>query len=152
MAALVTVLVLLSPLTCMGRPPSHRKYEIPTLPWPAPLPPDWVSVKAVGGARGDGRTDDTRAIQATIDLFTTCRDNKMNASTSGVSLHKHTCGVGGTSPRPCSTVFFPAGSYRISSPIYVGHCTGLVMLGTGATTVLEWGGKQGGTMFISVSP
>ena len=50
---------------------SSRKYEIPTLPWPAPLPPDWVSVKAVGGAKADGQTDDTKAIQATVDLFTT---------------------------------------------------------------------------------
>ena len=41
----------------------ERTYEIPTLPWPEPLPPDWVSVKAVGGAKGDGLTDDTLAIR-----------------------------------------------------------------------------------------
>ena len=127
-----------------------RKYEIPSLAWPTPVPPDWVSVTTVGGAKGDGRTDDTKAIQATVDLYTTCQDKKMNASAAGVPLGTHTCGgkasQGGTA---CSTIFFPAGTYRISAPIYVGHCTGLMFVGTGATTVIEWGGAEGGTMFIS---
>jgi hypothetical protein len=126
-----------------------RKYEIPSLPWPAPLPPDWVSVKAVGGAKADGHTDDTKAIQTTVDLYTTCRDKKMNASATGQPLGAHTCGGTGKEPTPCSTVFFPAGKYRISAPIYVGHCRGLTFMGTGATTVIEWGGPPDGTMFIS---
>jgi hypothetical protein len=131
-------------------PPSApgRKYEVPTVPWPEPLPPDFVSVKAVGGAKGDGQTDDTRSIQATVDLYSTCRDPKMNASASGVTLGPHRCG----SERgqiPCSTVFFPPGVYKITEPIYVGHCEGLVFLGTGATTTIRWGGATDGTMFIS---
>jgi hypothetical protein len=124
-----------------------RKFEIPTLPWPLPLPPDWASVTAVGGAKGDGHSDDTAAIQATIDLYSTCKDPGMNATATGQPLRVHTCGAAhGT---PCSTVFFPAGTYRISKPIYVGHCEGLVLLGTGATTTIEWGGPAGTAMFIS---
>eukprot|EP01043_Picozoa_sp_COSAG02_P047385 COSAG02_NODE_4538_length_5235_cov_13.865204_2_plen_1325_part_00 len=139
---------LLQPAAGFSAGPA-RKYEIPTMPWPTPLPPDWVSVTTVGGAKADGRTDDTNAIQATVDLYTTCKDKKMNASTAGVPLGAHTCGGEEHGATPCSTIFFPAGTYRISKPIYVGHCEGLIFMGTGATTVIEWGGAAEGTMFIS---
>ena len=87
------------------------------------------NVKAYG-ANGDGTSDDTGAIQSVFDIFT----NGRSAIASG-------------------TVYFPAGIYKITSPItYVGspgvpiHVIGE---GSGETTlgsVLLWAGPAGGTM------
>lgn len=53
-------------------PPPARPYVIPTLAWPSPLPTDWLSVKDplhLGGAKGDGVADDTKAIQVITCMY-----------------------------------------------------------------------------------
>ncbi|HTS10586.1 MAG TPA: glycosyl hydrolase family 28-related protein [Candidatus Limnocylindrales bacterium] len=74
------------------------------------------------GAKGDGLTDDTAAIQAAIN--TVCAED-VN--------HK-------------STLFFPPGNYIVSqpqspstSPVFTGFCSGLVMEGSGSNANLQFG-------------
>jgi len=78
---------------------------------------DWASVTAFG-AKGDGTTDDTRAIQAGLDF--------VQASGIGDSANK--------------TLFFPAGTYLVTTTLLLNYTNGVLLLGTGATTVLLWGG------------
>jgi hypothetical protein len=104
----------------------------PTLDWQPRS--DWVSVVAACGAKGDGKSDDTAAIQK-------CLSNM----TSGSVLH------------------FPPGTYRITETLKVGcqnttidpakkgQC-GIIagqFYGHGAATILEWDGAVNGTMFWS---
>lgn len=85
------------------------------------------------GATGNGTTDDTSSIQATINA---ARD------------------AGG------GVVYFPTGKYKITSTLNINHSS-IVLVGNGSgnshnlglddnATVLTWGGTAGGTM-ISVS-
>jgi hypothetical protein len=103
----------------------------PTLDWQPRA--GWVSVTdPFCGAKGDGKVDDTAAIQK-------CLSNM----TSGSVLH------------------FPPGTYRITSTLEVGcvvnpipkkgQC-GLIasqFYGHGAATILEWDGPANGTMLWS---
>ena len=103
----------------------------PTLDWQPRA--GWVSVtSAFCGAKGDGKVDDTAAIQK-------CLANM----TSGSVLH------------------FPPGTYRITSTLEVGcvaspipqkgQC-GIIagqFFGHGAATILEWDGPANGTMLWS---
>lgn len=92
--------------------------DIPTLAWPSRS--DWVNVKTVYGATGNGGTDDTAAIQTAL-----------NAMTDG------------------STLYFPAGTYRVSSTLVLRNPgyrpTGYTIVGQGASTVFAWYGASGGT-------
>jgi hypothetical protein len=67
------------------------------------------------GARGDGETDDTAAIQAAIDSVS-------STASPGVIFEDHRA-VGGT-------VHFPAGRYRISDTLLVGPNTALTGVGS----------------------
>jgi hypothetical protein len=103
----------------------------PTLDWQPRA--GWVSVTSpLCGAKGDGKADDTAAIQM-------CLANM----TSGSVLH------------------FPPGTYRITSTLEVGcdvnpipkrgQC-GIIagqLYGHGAATILEWDGPANGTMLWS---
>ena len=104
----------------------------PTLDWQPRS--DWVSVKATCGASGDGKADDTAAIQK-------CLANM----TSGSVLH------------------FPPGTYRVTQTLEVGCMNATIdpatkgqcgivaaqFYGHGAATVLQWDGPVNGTMFWS---
>jgi uncharacterized protein YkwD len=65
------------------------------------------------GARGDGRADDAASVQAAVDTA-----------------------------RPGDTVFFPAGSYQLSTPIVV-QTERIALLGEGTASVLRHAGHVG---------
>ena len=88
--------------------------ELPILAWPSH--PDWLDVKKMGAA-GDGKTDDTAAIQSALSLQQTTNN---------------------------LTVFFPAGTYLITDTLVVNRTLGTALLGTGRTTTLLWGGGVSG--------
>ncbi len=86
----------------------------------------WKNVKRDYGAIGDGRADDTAALQKAFD---------------DLRLHQESC-----------VLYFPAGIYRITntvSTVRKAHqdCMGITLVGeTPAETVLRWDGREGGVM------
>jgi hypothetical protein len=89
--------------------------------------PSWKNVKTDYGAVGDGKADDTAAIQRGLD-----------------DLQKHKDSV---------VLYFPAGAYRITDTVKTvrkahTECMGVTVVGEDpATTTLRWDGKAGGLMF-----
>lgn len=86
----------------------------------------WKNVKADFGAVGDGRADDTAAIQKGLD---------------GLELHKQAV-----------VLYFPAGTYRITDTLHTTRkahqeCMGITVVGEDpARTVIRWDGPDGGTI------
>ena len=108
--------IYLSILLCVSCSPSLPIPLLPVLSWPSYS--DHLNVKALPfGAKGDGRADDTAAIQMALDLLS------------------HTNNL---------TVFFPAGTYLITSTLILNRTLGTALLGTGRTTTLLWGGGPNG--------
>ncbi len=94
-----------------GAPP-----RIPALGWEPRS--DWVSVKDRGAA-GDGRADDTAAIQAVLDAV-----------------------------RDGTAVYFPRGTYRVTRTLWLrGPLHGVLVVGHGRDTRLVWDGEPGGKLF-----
>ena len=91
--------------------------------------PSWANVKTDYGAVGDGKADDTAAIQKALE------DVRSAAS-------------------PKKVLFFPAGTYRITSTLQlvrISHNEPLGMSITGEdplTTIIKWDGPAGGSMFL----
>ncbi len=91
--------------------------------------PSWANVKTEFGAVGDGQADDTAAIQRALDSM------RMLAS-------------------PKKVLYFPAGTYRITSTIElirISHNEPLGMSITGEdpeTTIIKWDGPAGESMFL----
>jgi hypothetical protein len=89
--------------------------------------PSWRDLRRDYGARGDGQTDDTPALQRALD-----------------DLTRHT---------NHSVLYLPAGSYRLTSTVKTvrkAHTDGMGVSVIGEspeTTVLRWGGTNGGQMF-----
>lgn len=89
--------------------------DIPVLNWTQRS--DWLNVKSAlneetPGAAGDGVADDTAAIQATLDQIKTG-----------------------------ATIYFPAGSYRITKSLVIGlgnNILGINILGTAETPPQKW--------------
>ena len=82
--------------------------------------PSWTNVKTVYGAKGDGVTDDTAALQAAL---------------SNVGLNGHS-----------SVVYLPAGTYKISSTLNLAAREHISIVGEDpATTIIKWAGASGGT-------
>jgi hypothetical protein len=80
----------------------------------------WLNVKNYGAA-GNGTTDDTAALQATIDAY--------NSATHSV-------------------VYLPAGTYKISAPLTIFNQNGFSFYGVSpASVTIQWAGATGGTMF-----
>ncbi|HEY3396068.1 MAG TPA: glycosyl hydrolase family 28-related protein [Armatimonadota bacterium] len=97
--------------------------QIPTLNWQPRS--DWINVKTIpNGAKGDGVTDDTAAIQRAL-----------NQLVDGLPGFK--------------TVYFPAGTYLITQTLTLTRLHGILLIGTGRTTTLKWGGEVGGIMLTS---
>jgi hypothetical protein len=88
--------------------------------------PSWADVKRDYGAIGDGRVDDTAAIQRALD---------------DLREHKKFC-----------VLYFPAGTYRVTATVKTirkAHTNCMVTV-TGedpATTILRWDGPQDGMIF-----
>ncbi len=85
---------------------------------------DWSygNVKTAFGAVGDGVHDDTSAIQASLSLLTANGE-----------------GNGGN-----HTVYFPPGTYLITSTLLLNRTAGALIVGCGSLTTLLWGGPSGG--------
>jgi len=101
---------------------SAAAVDIPRLVWQERS--DWINVKTRGtpAAVGDGKTDDTAAIQAALDVKT------------GDSI----------------TVYLPSGTYRITKTlVFKGRRMGCQVVGHGRDTRLLWDGPDGGRMFWS---
>jgi hypothetical protein len=91
---------------------------------------DWINVKTcntsvVAGtnAVGDGVADDTAALQG---IFTW-----IEAHSNGRNL----------------TVYFPPGTYKITSTLVLAHTVSVSLLGCGSNTIVSWAGPTGGAMF-----
>jgi hypothetical protein len=79
----------------------------------------WVNVKTLFGAKGDGVTDDTAALQAALNSIATSH----------------------------AVLWIPNGNYLISSPLTVTGVSNVTILGEDPrTTTILWGGAQGATM------
>jgi hypothetical protein len=97
---------------------------IPSIAW---IPrSDWVNVLTDINppARGDGKTDDTAALQRAIEHI-------------------------GPSPGGPKVVYFPPGTYRITQTLVLRRRTGGMLVGHGRDTVLLWDGQRAGRMYWS---
>jgi len=95
--------------------------DIPSVAWQERS--DWINVKTKvePGAVGDGKADDTAAIQAALDLG-----------------------------RQSRAVYLPPGTYRITKTlVFQGPAVGCLVVGHGRDTRLVWDGPPGGRMFWS---
>ena len=87
---------------------------------------NWIDVKApksvpgAAAAVGDGVADDTAAIQAVL-TFVQSRGGQ-------------------------STIYFPAGTYKITATLKVHDINSTTFRGCGSQSVLSWAGPQGGAM------
>ena len=125
---MVLWLLLLSALpACLVSGVPQEVDTLPVLNWA--VPKEWLNVKK--GCRGhnelravgDGVADDTLAIQACLDL--------VSNETQQYS------------------VYFPAGTYRITSTLRLFRALGVLIVGQGESTRLVWGGSSGGRMALS---
>jgi Pectate lyase superfamily protein len=82
----------------------------------------WSNLKTTFGAKGDGTSDDTAAVQAALDSLSTST---------------------GRSP----ILFIPAGTYLIKRTVTVKAASGISVIGEyPVTTILKWAGANGGTL------
>src|SRR5262245_52720149 len=86
----------------------------------------WADVRRDYGAVGDGKADDTAAVQKALD---------------DLSEHKKSC-----------VLYFPAGTYRLTATVKTtrkAHTDGMgtVVGESPDTTILRWDGSAGGTLF-----
>jgi hypothetical protein len=117
----------------IGSPPqgngTAHLARIPRLPWQARS--DWINVRTdvTPGAAGDGKADDTAAIQQALDrLARSMRE-------------------GGPAGREGSAVFLPPGTYRITQTLTLtGPIVGALLVGCGRDTRLVWDGEAAGKM------
>lgn len=96
--------------------------KLPSLNWEKRS--DWTDVKDLG-AKGDGKADDTAAIQAALDT-----------ATDG------------------TTIYLPPGNYRVTKTLNLNvdlnakkRILGFSLIGHGKDSVLSWDGEAGGKMF-----
>jgi hypothetical protein len=99
--------------------------DIPALTWTPRS--DWINIKTDSRvsphAVGDGVTDDTAAIQSALDVM-----NNDIYSTSK------------------KTVYFPAGTYKITSTLHITNLARYNLIGCGINTIIRWYGASGGAM------
>lgn len=92
--------------------------------------PSWANIKTRFGARGDGKTDDTRAFQQALDSLT-------------VSLRKFNIGKSAY-----TTIYIPAGRYVISQTLQLKGKLGINILGEDPdNTIIIWKGSDNDTLF-----
>ena len=95
---------------------------IPSMPWGTGFS-DWTfgNVKTTFGAVGDGVHDDTAAIQSALTMLA----------------------VNGQSNGGNHTVYFPPGTYLVTSTLLLNRTAGSLIMGCGSLTTLLWGGTSG---------
>src|SRR5690606_24711426 len=115
--------VLLFLLGLSLAPTVTHAVDIPALSWTERT--DWVNVTTDVNppANGNDSNDDTAAIQAALDMLAPGIGNK--------------------------AVYFPAGTYYISSTLTLRKTQGNMLVGCGRDTRLVWTGASGGIMFHS---
>jgi len=93
--------------------------ELPDLAWTERS--DWINVKTdvSPAAKGDGKADDTAAIQAALDL------------------------VAQGPKKGFSTVYLPPGTYRITKTLHLTRSSGVNWFGHGRNTKIVWDGGTG---------
>ena len=90
--------------------------ELPRLDWEERS--DWLNVKTKFGAVGDGKADDTAAIQAALDSLKPDGFDQPN------------------------TVYLPPGTYRITKTLTWKHLYGKRLIGHGRDTRIVWDGAE----------
>ncbi len=125
---------------------------LPTLNWP--VPKDWLNVRTGCAdansptdavrlrAVGNGVTDDTLAIQTCFDAISSTAAHPNNGIPHGGPS-------GGPRASNATTVYFPAGVYKITSELVVTHLQGGLVIGQGEGSVIQWAGASGGRMMVS---
>ena len=114
--------------------------RLPPLDWAAPRS-DWLSVQSLG-AVGDGVVDDTAAIQAALDLAN--NRSWVEGGRPGAFCQDYTSCPGNR------TIYFPAGTYRITQTLITYRLMGGAMIGHGEGSVISWHGPANGTMLHSI--
>lgn len=117
------LLMLFFSSSSLALPPTTDR-NIPELTWSERS--DWINVKTdiSPKAHGDGKHDDTAAIQAALDRI-------------------------GPHPGDLKVVYLPAGEYRITKTLQLRKRNGGMFIGDGRQTRIVWDGKTGGRMFWS---
>ena len=93
----------------------------------------WANVKTRFGAKGDGKTDDTRKLQDAIDGFA---NGEM-----GTNIN---C------PNPYVVIYLPAGTYNISETLLLKGKIGVTIIGEDPqNTIIRWIGKDKDTMLLA---
>jgi hypothetical protein len=101
--------------------PEGCQNDIAPLKWTAAARSDWISVVSFG-ADPSGKKDSSSAIQAALDV------NNSNL----FGFHK--------------TIYFPAGTYNISSTLKIKRVGGYSLIGCGSDTIIKWCGAMGSAM------
>jgi hypothetical protein len=97
--------------------------------WSGPLA-GWANVRTRFGARGDGHTDDTRALQLALD--------SLSCLPTGFSL----------GAQRYTVVYLPAGTYCISSTLRLRGKIGVNFIGEDPErTIIDWTGPENDTLF-----
>jgi hypothetical protein len=90
----------------------------------------WANVKSRFGAAGDGKNDDTKALQKALDSLSVQVKN-FNMSRTGYA-----------------TIYLPAGNYRITATLILQGKIGVNVIGEDpAKTMIIWDGQAGQPMF-----
>ena len=118
---LVALTLLAAAQAALFRPAAPQPAPaLPLLPWA--VRSDWQLVTAFG-AKGDGKADDTAALQAGLNYIAASRDD--------AAANK--------------TLFFPPGTYLLTSTLLLNYTEGVLLLGSGSATTLLWGGASSNT-------
>jgi hypothetical protein len=126
--SLLKFLLFLTATTCLLGGHATGSVDIGPMTWTPRA--DWINVKnpsaipdlaGYKGAVGDGVADDTAAIQAIFHF-----------------LETHNSGA---------TVYFPAGTYKITKTLVLFHVPNSSLIGCGSDTKISWAGPDGGAMF-----
>ncbi|MEO6916221.1 MAG: glycosyl hydrolase family 28-related protein [Chitinophagaceae bacterium] len=94
----------------------------------------WANVKTRFHAKGDGKTDDTKALQTALDSLTTTIDVEFNREVATRYV----------------VVYLPAGKYNISKTLTLAGKIGVSFIGEDPlNTTIRWIGGDNDTMFFS---
>jgi pectate lyase-like protein len=111
----------------------------------------WADVKRQFGARGDGKNDDTKALQAALDQL--CISNPSPKASTAPGTHLSTDPHATTGPStqaatgPFMVIYLPAGTYCISSTLVLKGKLGVSIIGEDpARTTIKWIGNDNDTL------